>query len=366
MFDELEAVINAEKKRIEQQRLWITNFRRMMDSLPDLGEPWFEKRLSIEIIPRISDVTKIAAIDGGLISEAMSGFDLILYRAVGVVFQGVGSKVNASYVPSIDPVPEVFFHPSLSSRHEFSRLSTLKRLYIEYKTVIDTINNYNPTIVFIDGKLSPLNQDFIEYSNSVIKQAELDVKEIYRELIDVAHKKGTILCGIVKDSRSSEFCNQLIRNLHIWINDQSIGLGTLSGWRKNLENISDEFMLSHFLSDKARTAWLKSSLPKWVSGGDKFILASYVKAAHFDFPIRFEVLSDGTMVPEKLQLAISALLVLTNHGLPSAIPTIIIEADDRAKLTQHHLEMVLDQISIQLDIPLEILRKRRHFYSQLS
>ncbi len=58
--------------------------------------------------------------------------------------------------------------------------------------------------------------------------------------------------------------------------------------------------------------------------------------------------------------------MLSNHGLPVALPTVILEADERARLSISHLEAVIDQISISLGIPKEQIRKRRSFSSNIK
>ena len=91
MFENLEAAVRAERIRLEENQKWLTSFFELSKGLVDLVEPWKEKELIQKMPKRIPNITKIAAVDGGVQSEAMTGFDLIVYRSAGVVFHGIGS-----------------------------------------------------------------------------------------------------------------------------------------------------------------------------------------------------------------------------------------------------------------------------------
>ncbi|MHA2253005.1 MAG: DNA double-strand break repair nuclease NurA [Candidatus Kariarchaeaceae archaeon] len=189
MFDGLEAVVQAERERLRKQSIWLTKFNSLIKDLPDLSEPWKEKQLVNDVKDRITPITKIAGVDGGVVAEAMSGFDIVLYRAVASVFQGIGEKVHASYIPNFDPDPRLFLSPSLPSRQEFNSLSTLLRLLVEYEIAIETVDRENPTVIFIDGKVTPLTSDFsANNQNAKLVQAEIDVKAKYRELVEISCK----------------------------------------------------------------------------------------------------------------------------------------------------------------------------------
>ncbi|OLS20235.1 MAG: hypothetical protein HeimC2_37980 [Candidatus Heimdallarchaeota archaeon LC_2] len=368
MFENLEAVVRAERIRLEENQKWLTSFFELSKGLIDLVEPWKEKELIQKMPKRIPNITKIAAVDGGVQSEAMTGFDLIVYRSAGVVFHGIGSKVEAKYIPSVDPEPLIFFNPSLPSRFDFAKLATLLRLKSEYELAKQIIIDEKPTILFIDGKVSPIHSDLIEFTEQspVIKDAQNELKLVYRDLIKEALENQVLLCGVVKDSRSTEVTSTLLNQMSSYIKNKNLDGSKLRGWRKTLTNLLDEYFGLGFLPVQYRTAWLRSETPSWINFGSRpEIWTCLAKPLVDDSAIRLEVLYMDQFVEfEKLiEIALGAYNYLCNHGLPIAIPTIIMDADDRAKLSQLHLETIIDQISITLGIPKDHLRKRRNYHT---
>jgi hypothetical protein len=71
-------------------------------------------------------------------------------------------------------------------------------------------------------------------------------------------------------------------------------------------------------------------------------------------------------IDKLVDIALGAYNYLCNHGLPIAVPTIISDADSRARLSHFHLESVVDQIALTLGIPKDHLRKRRSFHMTLE
>ncbi|MHA2091763.1 MAG: DNA double-strand break repair nuclease NurA [Candidatus Kariarchaeaceae archaeon] len=370
MFDDLSRVVKAEREKRLIQNQWMEQFHARMDELRPLPEPWMEEHFIQDINPTVTPITKIGGVDGGLISEAMSGFDIILYRAVGAVFQGIGEKVRAHYIPNFDPDPQLFFAPALESRYEFNTLSTLLRLYIEYKVALETIEKENPTVLFIDGKVSPMWSDFASNlrSESVIVDIEHDVKTIYKELVSTAISNEVLLCGIIKDSRSRELVRKVMDHIPKWVRANNIDPKSIKGWRKILPQMIDQTFSSSLLKVNQRTAWMQSSIPDWLPRNPRIgIRSCLVRPLQEDTPIRLEIVhQDLNWMNHAISIALGSLVVLAKHGMPIAIPTVILEADDRARLSAVHLENTIDQISLELGIPKHQLRKRRVFRESLE
>lgn len=371
MFDNLEAAVRAERVRLEEKRKWLTSFKSISSTLIDLKDPWKEESFIHKIPETVPKITKVAAVDGGVLSEAMTGFDLILYRAAGVVFFGIGSKVEAMYLPNIDPEPLIFFHTSLPSRFDFSKLSTLLRLKAEYDTAKMIIEEQSPTILFIDGKVGPLQSDLIEYSeqSDLIRETQDLVIRSYKNLVETALANQVLLCGVVKDSRSTETSHVLQNYLPQMIREKQIDGSKIRGWRNMLSGLLDEYFGEGILDSGYRTAWLRSPTPKWLNVSSQAeIWSCLARPISEDVAMRLEILfSDQLIEIDKLiNIALGAYNYLCNHGLPIAIPTIISDADSRAKLTHLHLETVVDQIAITLGIPKDHLRKRRSFHTTLN
>lgn len=371
MFGNLEAAIRAERIRLEERSKWLSTFKNICQDLTNLSDPWKEQNFIYELPKSVPNITKIGAVDGGVLAEAMTGFDLILYRAAGVIFFGIGSKVEAKYLPSVDPEPLIFFHPSLPSRFDFAKLSTLLRLKAEYDTAKMVIEEESPTILFLDGKVSPLQSDLNDYSeqSDLIRQTQELVRLSYRDLVKTALNNQVLLCGIVKDSRSSETSQVLQNYLPQLIREKKLDGSKIRGWRNMLSGLLDEYFGEGILDSGSRTAWLRTHTPGWLNiGSQAEIWSCLARPISDDMAMRLEVLFSEQLIEfdKMINIALGAYNYLCNHGLPIAIPTIISDADSRAKLTHLHLESIVDQISIHLGIPKNHLRKRRSFHMTLE
>ena len=203
----------------------------------------------------------------------------------------------------------------------------------------------------------------------LVKQTEKDVKRIYQELLELSEKHEVVLCGVVKDSRSRQLVGAIKEAIPYFISSKKIKSEDLKGWVQAVETMQDIIFGDNILSTNERTAWYKMDLPSWINSPNKIeIWTCLVKPITDDQPVRLElsVPSSWHNIEQFQDIALGAFSILCNHGLPLAIPTIILEADERTKMNNEHLQTVIDQISISLGIPKEKLRKRRYFTKSLD
>ncbi|MHA2031118.1 MAG: DNA double-strand break repair nuclease NurA, partial [Candidatus Kariarchaeaceae archaeon] len=260
---------------------------------------------------------------------------------------------------------------SLESRFEFSKLGTLLRLKAEYETAKMVIEEEQPTILFIDGRVSPLHSDLIDFSDQseLIRQAQDQLKSAYKDLIHTALNNQVLLCGVVKDSRSSETSSVLQNYIPQLIRGKRIDGAKIKGWRNILSGLLDEYFGEGILDVGHRTAWLRSYTPGWLNIGNKVeIWSCLARPILDDISMRLEVVYSTQLneIDKLVDIALGAYNYLCNHGLPIAVPTIISDADSRARLSHFHLESVVDQIALTLGIPKDHLRKRRSFHMTLE
>ncbi|MBN2042782.1 MAG: hypothetical protein JW754_03170, partial [Candidatus Aenigmarchaeota archaeon] len=72
-------------------------------------------RLSSPVERKEPDGIRIAAVDGGIVKRSLHGFDFILARGAGVVFDYAKGRVaKAEYYPSKMPTPELSVMEMLS------------------------------------------------------------------------------------------------------------------------------------------------------------------------------------------------------------------------------------------------------------
>lgn len=360
---ELTHALKELRKQLDAEKTWLLSFSKVINRINFLSSNWIESDFVHKIHPELPVITKVSGVDGGVISEALAGLDLIIYRAVGVTFVGIGKDVYANYTPNFDPEPSTYIGPSLATRQEFVRLTTLYRLLVEYDIAIKTIEEQDPSVVILDGKVAPLTTDFMDINSQskVVSLVEKQVKDKYQTLIQTACNNNVILCGLVKDSRSRNLSSAIYDNLPDWIQEKKINSKDVKGWGKKLKEILDHSLCASILQEGERTAWLKGKKPNWITSEIPFeILETMVRPISQDVPIKFEVIS-FLRLKQNLEIALSSLYILCKHGLPIAIPTIILEADERTKLSSHYLDNILQIISTSFGISIDELRKRRNF-----
>ncbi len=360
-------MIENERKRLLEQQSWLRKWKSIIDDLPPLPQsPWKEKSLRQHIPTKFPKLMKVGAVDGGLLQEELRGFDLALTRAVVPIFKGVGREVEVEYYPEFSPKPTIQFFPSFPMRQDFSKVSTLLRLKMEYRMAKEAIKEYRLKILYIDGSIYPLKSDLpMEKSNNqYISDLEIEVKETYLQLIDTAIANETVLVGVVKDSRSRDLAFHLAETIVQWLKDGHINKDWIKGYRKVITQILDVDLASIILSQAERVAWFQIPTPFWMPLSPRIeFMATYIKTIVDDVPLRVE-----TLVPQNhewfdlhLDYALAGLYLMGQHGLGTAVPSIIIEADERAKLKTELIDAVVEQIAVMLGMPVEYLKKRRFF-----
>ena len=97
-------------------------------------------------------------------------------------------------------------------------------------------------------------------------------------------------------------------------------------------------------------------MSEWASS----IWVTYLKTARDDLPIRIEFLSDNNdQSTEKLDKALSAILPLSSQHPEYGIPTPILEADARAKITTNEARLIIDRLMALSGLTYLTLEKRR-------
>ena len=97
-------------------------------------------------------------------------------------------------------------------------------------------------------------------------------------------------------------------------------------------------------------------LSSWASS----IWVTYLKTARDDLPLRVEFLSDDDdITTDKLDKALSAILPLSSQHPEYGIPTPILEADARAKITANETRLIIDRLMALSGLTYLTLEKRR-------
>ncbi|MEM5766163.1 MAG: DNA double-strand break repair nuclease NurA [Candidatus Aenigmatarchaeota archaeon] len=331
---------------------------KLADVLRKLGH---EREIIFKVKANDLRKIKIAGIDGGMAKESFHGVDLILLKAIGVVFDFENGKLKeSSYYPEPmpPPIPNVVFDPF--SELEFELNSNMQRQMIEVETAKEVIEKFKPNLLLLDGSIVPHYVQKPE-SSSLLFQIYQQMVESYKNLFSTAEKNGTILAGVIEDSRGTRFCDILAQSL--------ISFPDIREDRILLEKTKDTNLLTYCLNYAERTiAFTYSSEPdkhpilKEFGETGKKIYSFYLKAAEFDIPMRIDFLADSN--PHDLADRISSLLLPICNSSTYAFPSVLIEADLRARLSEKEAEefgLDLKNKLGNLAGMLELRRKRRPF-----
>ncbi|HDJ96704.1 MAG TPA: DNA double-strand break repair nuclease NurA [Candidatus Aenigmarchaeota archaeon] len=318
-FFEMVDLIAKKIKQTEESVLKLSNFLRK-----------FELTKSVEK-SGLKNV-RIAAVDGGLVQRSFHGFDMILTRACGVLYEyKEGKLVNVDYYPNSNPKPAVSIIFTSSSDFEFAWRSSFERQEAEINLAYEVIKKWEPDFLLLDGSLVPSQ---LEISNGVVNELYRKWVKSYKKLFNVA--KGRLV-GAIKDSRGSRFCEEVSKKFEI---PKELVHG--------LETVRDTNLLFYLLKVGERSvAFNYSSNPskhpvlKEFGEFGKIINVFYIKTAEFDRPIRVELLSTDEGTVDKLS---SILLAISGQHPGYGIPSILIEADQRARIKESIIDTIYQDI----------------------
>lgn len=300
----------------------------------------------------------IAGVDSGFVSKRMSFLDLVLIRTCGAIFFYKNFELEkAEYFPSPTVLPMPILLKSGLEKDEELQSISLERLKKEVELSIDIINKYKPQYFFIDGSIVPQYQDKPR-QDSKINSDYSSIIDLFEKLYITAQKNSTILISTIEDSRGNRF-KQLLAN-YLKLNSNEI----------DLSQTTDSSILDYFLLKGERTfsfnytnnveshAILKDYSKKW----SKNIFVFYIKTSDFDFPLRVEFICEDLSKLKELSDEIASVVYkLSSLYKEYSYPTILIEADLRARLNEKDINLVYEKLVDKLGPKMLLRRNSRPF-----
>ncbi len=299
----------------------------------------------------------VCGVDGGFLSKDFSGVGVYLRRAVGVCFRLLDGKLNGvSYYPGKNPIPEIVCDfSSQLVEHDFGVLGGLVRSEKELEVAIGLVEKFKPEFLLLDGSIV-LHPASVPRKGSYFYERYERVIELTKELYGLCEKNNVNLVGVVEDSRGARFC-KIIYEL---LSERELSNKEL------LLELGDFVFLSYFLDvGEVTNTFLYSSeeveipsfkeMEEWK---DK-VYSCYLRPVKFDGPLRIDFLSPGGENKEWARKIISLVYELSRHNREYAFPSVLIEADARAKLQDVDLEMVKKRLAEKTGINPILLEKRR-------
>jgi hypothetical protein len=375
----LDKLLSQLVKEIERVEVTKNKFGEVLQNIrgiinltkfPAVASGTLEKELTKKVEPTSLSGLRIAGIDGGLVRRQFRSMDLILVRSIAVIFQfGPEEGPNVEFFP--DPFPEPQIRPMMLtlSGTELDQLASLERVAAELRVTLAVLDKFYTDLILMDGSLFYHPRDRPQ-SGSVVYEKFQEVLSLYRQLYNLTRKKGTTLVGIVKDSRSSRVTSILGDILPHIIRDPAIFemmQGVDYRWLLNISRDCD--ILNTFLSEGERSFIFRytselqnsNSIPDDLNGWASSILVTYLKTARDDLPLRIEILADNDSENDvrKIDKALAAILPLSWQHPEYGIPTPILEADTRARITANETSMVIDRLMALSGLTYTTLEKRR-------
>lgn len=341
-----------------------------ISKFPAIASDIIDSNFTTRLEPTSLSGLKIAGVDGGLVRRRFRSMDLVLTRGIAVLFEfGPEEGPIVDFFP--DPFPEPQIRPMLLtlSGSELDQLSSLERVAAELRVILSVLDEFHSDLILVDGSLFYHPRDRPQ-SGSVVYEKFQEVLSLYKQLYNKARKKGTALVGIVKDSRSTRLTNFLGDILPHVLRDPAL-FELMQGvdYRWLLKNSRDCDVLDTFLEEGERSFIFKysselqnnsNSISEDLSSWASSIWVTYLKTARDDLPLRIEFLSDDNKESIwKIDKALSAILPLSWQHPEYGIPTPILEADTRAKITMNETQLIVDRLMALSGLTYTTLEKRR-------
>jgi len=325
---------------LESRRIKIGKILREINDSFKIGpnEEVLDEKIINSVPGRTFEKINVLGVDGGIVKHSYHGLDLMLLRSVGVIFRYSDGKLNkVEYHPSSNPTPNPKIILDSFSDVELNSCYNFERQIMEVTSAIKAIKELKPNIALLDGSIIP--HYVPRPDNPILKEYYDKLIATYKSLFELSEKKKIILAGVIEDSRGVKFCDILIRRVLTKVESD-----VLRELKLILERTKDTNLLYYALERGERTCVFNYSenpkihpvLKEFEDMGNAF-RTFYIKTVDFDRPLRVDFLSfgDETNVVEIL----SSLLLESSGHSSYGLPAVLIEADQRAKLSEKDLDM---------------------------
>ncbi|MFH1237494.1 MAG: DNA double-strand break repair nuclease NurA [Candidatus Aenigmatarchaeota archaeon] len=331
--------VHARIREVTERITSAESGRRKLATFLRKAEPGFG--LAHKVTTSLPDGIKIAGVDGGIVKRSLHGFDLIMARAVGACFTYENGKVKkAEYHPERMPEPELFVLESLNEL-DWVHSASIIRQKLEIRNALATAEKFKPALLLLDGSIVPHYSDR-PAKNSKVRESFDELIALYNRLFSFCSENGIMLAGVVEDSRGTRFCD---------LAGKTFASDGQNEWAKGaFANARDTGLLFWMLDEGERTfafpyADIDESgehpLAKEFGSFAGRIFTFYLKTAKFDRPVRVDFMggeNDADAFAGKI-------LAISSHHAGYGFPSVLIEADQAAKMEESAIESICDQIS---------------------
>ncbi len=373
-LDKVLQKIADQVQALEEKRFAFTSVLRearfdldLCAELPLAKRSLVEGQLATKLPPTDLGGIRICGIDGGLLKKSLRGIELVITRAIATIFEyNPSGRVSAKYWPQEGALPKVKANLYPISRREAEINASLERVKEELKVAIRVQDRHPSELLLIDGSILPQITDQPS-SHSLLADQHKEIRSLYDELYTKTEDTGTLLAGIVKDSRSNRFMN-LLGELLPHLIPQYPQLAALKecDYRTALKSIYDSEFFFRILESGERSCIfrLEEVIPTKLKVQDtsltkskKTVVGFFTRTAKYDYPLRVEVLVPKHYNPKEVVTKVSAMIFSDNETF--ALPSVLIEADSQARLVERDMDFIFTQLAQRIGHPPNFLKQRR-------
>jgi len=307
-----------------------------------------EPRLAYKVVPDKLSNKKIGAIDGGLSQHSYHGLDMILLRAVSVIFNYSDGKLQkVDYYPATLTTPKLILISDPYSDQEFSISSSLERQKEEIELAAKVIKQFSPDLLLLDGPVMPHIADRPNKSSQAFKSYE----KVLASFKKLYNSKG-LFAGCIEDSRARALCKIIAEQIL-----SKIKSPMTNELEKILAKTRDTNLLFYVLEKGERTCIFKSKSSVLEDLKEDRIYSFYFKTAEYDRPVRIDFFAESDPIAKAEQIA--PLILATCWHSSYGFPAPLTEADYRAKLQEQDVESLHDQLVDRVGITPSVMKLRR-------
>jgi len=361
MFNEF---FNSAVSAINERHSFNEKLSVILSPLKGINAPNSTENISVSVLKTKLNCS-VAGVDSGFVSKKLSFIDLVLIKTAGAIFTYTNGDLKKSeYYPSPFSFPQPVLLKSGLEKDEEMQSISLIRLEEEIKCDIEIIKKFKPKYLFIDGSIVPQYQDKPR-KESGINEEYHSIVSLFEKLYKVAEENNCNLIACVEDSRGTRF-RQILQEEILPIHKSKIDTSLLN-------STFDASLLDFYLNEGERTfafpytdnienhAILKDYNPHWA--GSVFVF--YLKCSTFDKPLRVEFISPNgknkNELKEKATELAEVVYSLSSLHKEYSFPSVLIEADLRAGLSEQEVNVVYQRLIDKLGTKIRMRRTNRPF-----
>ncbi|MFW9990487.1 MAG: DNA double-strand break repair nuclease NurA [Candidatus Odinarchaeota archaeon] len=317
-----------------------------LQQLPNYLRESFKDEFLFQIVePEVLNGISVAGVDGGLVTTSLVSLDLIMIRAISVIFHYSANGIKQiDYVPSKHPGVEFFPSDSIHGYSEFETFSGYQRVIKELEVANQVLKSYREhvDILYMDGALN------LGKFRPGLEKYQARIKLLTGELLENARKRGSTVAWCVKDSRTSyflEFFGELVPKVARHI-PEILNLD----YRSILKSSRDQHFMGIFLPVNSRSFLLKrtTGVDEIMEEIEKEMYSFYLKPTAYDVPFRIDFAMPrgvpDNYISNTAEKIASVTLPLSRIHEGYSVPVPIIEADARARINQKEFQALVSSI----------------------